>query len=135
MYACGVMFYEMLTGEVPFRGDSWAEVALRHQTDTPVLDRVPPEYLTIIEKALHKKPENRYADMDEMIRAVEVVSRVGPPARHGGAVLVATVIDDKDREEELGRAAATAKANAAAVAAERFVRDAGRGPRLQGAAG
>ena len=42
VYACGVMFYEMLTGEVPFRGDSWAEVALRHQTDTPVLDRVPP---------------------------------------------------------------------------------------------
>ena len=77
VYACGVMFYEMLTGEVPFRGDSWAEVALRHQTDTPELTRVPPEYLAIIEKALHKRPEQRYADLDEMIRAVEAVSRHG----------------------------------------------------------
>jgi hypothetical protein len=93
VYACGVMFYEMLTGEVPFRGDSWAEVALRHQTDTPVLDRVPPEYLTIIEKALSKKPENRYADMDEMIRAVELVSRITVPVRKEEPLLVAKVID------------------------------------------
>ncbi len=77
VYACGVMFYEMLTGEVPFRGESWAEVALRHQTDLPELSRVPREYLAIIEKALNKRPENRYADMDEMIRAVEAVSRGG----------------------------------------------------------
>ena len=87
VYACGVMFYEMLTGEVPFRGDSWAEVALRHQTDTPELTRVPPEYLTIIEKALHKKPELRYADLDEMIRAVESVSRLGPPRAEESQVL------------------------------------------------
>lgn len=77
VYACGVMFYEMLTGEVPFRGDSWAEIALRHQTDNPELGRVPPEYLAILEKSLAKKAENRYADMDEMIRAVEAV---GGPA-------------------------------------------------------
>ncbi len=75
VYACGVMFYEMLTGEVPFRGDSWAEVALRHQTDNPELGRIPPDYLAIIEKALSKKPENRYADMDELIRAVEAVGQ------------------------------------------------------------
>lgn len=90
VYACGVMFYEMLTGEVPFRGDSWAEVALRHQTDTPELARVPAEYLTIIEKALHKKAELRYADIDEMVRAVESVSRLGPPAKpEEPAVIVA----------------------------------------------
>jgi eukaryotic-like serine/threonine-protein kinase len=93
VYACGVMFYEMLTGEVPFRGDSWAEVALRHQTDTPVLDRVPPEYLTIIEKALSKKPEDRYADMDEMIRAVELVSRITVPVRQEEPILVPQATD------------------------------------------
>ena len=90
VYACGVMFYEMLTGEVPFRGDSWAEVALRHQTDTPELTRVPPEYLAIVEKALNKRPENRYADMDEMIQAVEAVSRIGAPVRPEEPHLVAT---------------------------------------------
>jgi eukaryotic-like serine/threonine-protein kinase len=81
VYACGVMFYEMLTGEVPFRGDSWAEVALRHQTDTPDPSRIPAEYLAIIEKALHKKPELRYAEMDEMIRAVEAIGRPAEPVR------------------------------------------------------
>ena len=89
VYACGVMFYEMLTGEVPFRGDSWAEVALRHQTDLPELSRVPREYLAIIEKALSKKPENRYADMDEMIRAVEAVSRGGQHLVKEEPVLIA----------------------------------------------
>jgi hypothetical protein len=91
------MFYEMLTGEVPFRGDSWAEVALRHQTDTPELTRVPPEYLTIIEKALHKKPELRYADMDEMIRAVESVSRLGPPIRTEEPQLIAANAERKSQ--------------------------------------
>jgi serine/threonine protein kinase len=95
VYACGVMFYEMLTGEVPFRGDSWAEVALRHQTDTPELTRIPPEYLTIIEKALHKKPELRYGDMDEMIRAVESVSRLGPPIRTEEPQLIAANAERK----------------------------------------
>ena len=98
MYACGVMFYEMLTGEVPFRGDSWAEVALRHQTDLPELSRVPPAYLAIIQKALSKKAEDRFADMDEMIRAVEVVSRVGPPARQEEPLLVATVIGNPEKK-------------------------------------
>lgn len=89
IYACGVMFYEMLTGEVPFRGDSWAEIALRHQTDKPELSRVPPEFLAIIDKALSKKPENRYADMNEMIEAVERVSRVAEKARQEEPMLIA----------------------------------------------
>ena len=79
VYACGVMLYEMLTGELPFRGDSWAEVALRHQTDTPELNKLPAEYLAVVEKALHKKPELRFNDMEEMIRAVESIGRDHEP--------------------------------------------------------
>lgn len=78
VYACGVMLYELLTGEVPFRGDSWAEVALRHQTDLPTLDSVPGEYLPILEKALRKKPEDRYSDIDEMIRDLEAIGQPQP---------------------------------------------------------
>src|SRR5262249_38444509 len=100
VYACGVMFYEMLTGEVPFRGDSWAEVALRHQTDTPDPSRVPAEYLAIIEKALHKKPELRYADMDEMIRAVEAVGRIAEPVQVGDPQLPVEVKPEKKTAAE-----------------------------------
>jgi hypothetical protein len=95
VYACGVMFYEMLTGEVPFRGDSWAEVALRHQTDNPELGRVPPEYLPILEKALAKRPENRYADIDEMIRAVEAVGRPVPVLTPSAELPVAETVAKK----------------------------------------
>jgi serine/threonine protein kinase len=98
VYACGVMLYEMLTGDLPFRGDSWAEVALRHQTDTPELSKLPAEYLAIVEKAMHKKPELRYADMDEMIRAVEAVglpvASVAPPKE---AALVMQTEERKSR--------------------------------------
>lgn len=79
VYACGVMLYEMLTGELPFRGDSWAEVALRHQTDVADYGRLPAEYLPIVEKALHKKPELRYSNMQEMIDAVTAVGQVPTP--------------------------------------------------------
>lgn len=78
IYACGVMLFEMLTGEVPFRGDSWAEIALRHQTDMPELKNVPAAYLPILEKALNKRPEFRYADMAEMIQAVEAIGQATP---------------------------------------------------------
>ena len=71
IYACGVMLYEMLTGEVPFHGENAAEVGLKHQIDTPDLGKVPFAYVPILEKALHKNPEKRYANMNEMIEAVD----------------------------------------------------------------
>ena len=124
VYACGVMFYEMLTGEVPFRGDSWAEIALRHQTDLPELSRVPREYLTIIEKALNKKPENRYADMDEMIRAVEAVSRGGEHLVRQEEPVIAPETKQVKKPVE---PPPLAKTHAAANSAKRLVSDTGRG--------
>jgi eukaryotic-like serine/threonine-protein kinase len=91
IYALGVMFYEMLTGEVPFRGDSWAEVALRHQTDTPELANVPPDYLAILQKALHKKPELRYAEVSDMIRDVEGLMMPAIPVNRAPENLLMTL--------------------------------------------
>jgi len=73
IYACGVMFYEMLTGELPFKGDSWAEIAIKHQTDLPDMSGVPSAYVPILEKALNKKADRRYAGMSEMVRAIEAI--------------------------------------------------------------
>jgi serine/threonine protein kinase len=78
VYAVGIILYEMLTGEVPFRGASAMEIFMKHTTEGPDLSKVPAEYVPIVAKALAKNPAHRYASMVEMARAVEAL---GPAPR------------------------------------------------------
>ena len=78
VYAAGVIFYEMLTGRVPFDGESAGEILMKHLTTPPDLSKVPAEYLPIVAKALAKNPAQRYASMAEMARAVEAVNAAEP---------------------------------------------------------
>jgi eukaryotic-like serine/threonine-protein kinase len=78
VYAAGVIFYEMLTGRVPFDGESAGEILMKHLTTPPDLSRVPAEFLPIVAKALAKNPSQRYASMAEMARAVEGVNAAEP---------------------------------------------------------
>src|SRR5262249_27029362 len=71
IYAAGVILYEMLTGRVPFDGESAGEILMKHLTTPPDLSIVPPAYVPIITKALSKNPAQRYLSMAEMARAVE----------------------------------------------------------------
>jgi hypothetical protein len=82
VYACGVLLYEMLTGQLPFEGETPAEVLMKHLTSTPDLARLPVEYRGVVAKALAKDPGQRYASMAEFARAVEAV---GSPAATPGA--------------------------------------------------
>jgi hypothetical protein len=72
-YAAGIILYEMLTGRVPFDGESSGEILMKHLTAPPDLSKVPAEYLPIVSKALAKNPSQRYASMAEMARAVEAL--------------------------------------------------------------
>jgi hypothetical protein len=72
-YAAGIILYEMLTGRVPFDGESSGEILMKHLTTPPDLSKVPSEYLPIVSKALAKNPSQRYASMAEMARAVEAL--------------------------------------------------------------
>ncbi|MGQ9794614.1 MAG: protein kinase domain-containing protein [Anaerolineae bacterium] len=70
VYAIGVILYEALTGQLPFTGDDH-EVARKHLYEKPppahrINPRLPVELSRIIERALHKKPEERFATAEEM---------------------------------------------------------------------
>ncbi len=84
LYSIGVLLHELLTGRVPFDGDSAVTIALKHVAETPVppsrIDpRVPPALDAVVLRALAKDPEERFADADAFIAALEA-ARAGAAA-------------------------------------------------------
>lgn len=82
-FAWGVLAFELLTGRLPWRGssDAFAVVAsiLTDEIDGAALDRasVPPDVRDVVLRALAKRPDNRFATMDD---AVQALASVGPYA-------------------------------------------------------
>lgn len=68
IYSLGIVLFEMLTGRVPFTGDSLFEVAAKHLSAEPVLDDLPAAFTPVIRKALAKNPASRYQHVTEMVR-------------------------------------------------------------------
>lgn len=71
IYSCGIMLYEMLTGEVPFAGDNSVAIALKHlQEDVipphEVNPRIPRALNDIVVRAVSKNPRTRYATARQM---------------------------------------------------------------------
>ncbi len=74
IYAAGIILYEMLTGRVPFDGQSSNEILMKHLTSKPDLAAVPSAYRPIIARALDKDPQKRYTTMSEMAHDVQAQS-------------------------------------------------------------
>ncbi|MFC1736230.1 protein kinase [Candidatus Hydrogenedentota bacterium] len=73
IYSIGILFYEMLTGDVPFRAKSPAAIIRKHLMENPVPLReinidLPERLDAILNKMISKRPENRYQTVREMIR-------------------------------------------------------------------
>jgi serine/threonine protein kinase len=66
IYALGVMLYEMLSGRLPFDGESAQEIIMKHLTDDPDLSTIPTPFRDVVERALAKDPEWRYASVPEL---------------------------------------------------------------------
>jgi serine/threonine-protein kinase len=106
IYALGVLLYEMLTGQVPFRHPNAAEV-LRHHVSTPpppprlIVPDLPAALEEAVLRSLAKDPDQRFADVGDFRQAVrsatrglsrplpEVVPAVLPPADVGPAMRAA----------------------------------------------
>lgn len=85
-YALGIVLYEMLTGRVPFEGESSQEIIMKHLTADPDLSQVPQPYRSIIQKAMQKDPEQRFRTVSEMVAMLEGAKAgkpiAGPQASH-----------------------------------------------------
>ena len=109
LYAIGIVLYEMLTGTVPFDGDSAVTIALKQVSEPPL----PPSRLNpavsldleaVVLRALAKQPQQRFADADEFIAALEAV-RSGLDQPGGAATTAFLPVGGVVAEEEVAYAA------------------------------
>jgi serine/threonine-protein kinase len=92
LYSIGIMLYELLTGTIPFDGESAVTIALKQVSEPPVPPSalrpgIPPALEAVVLRALEKEPARRFADADEFLTALEHARRTVPD--HVGAVAAA----------------------------------------------
>lgn len=76
LYSAGVVLYEMITGRLPFEGDTPVSVAIQHINSIPLSPReidpsIPEALEEITMKAMAPNPNNRYGSADEMLADLE----------------------------------------------------------------
>lgn len=101
IYSVGIMFYELLTGQVPFTGDTPVAIAMKHLQQEPT----PPSEINsavseamdfVVLHAIEKKPRNRYVSASEMMRDVRLA------LEHPDTILAARAeMERMDRETRI----------------------------------
>ena len=100
IYSVGVVFYEMLTGKVPFTGDTPVAIAMQHLQTPPI----PPAEVNpsvssaldfVVLHAMEKKPRRRYQSAEEMLRDVRLAME------HPDTILAAR--EEAERREKAER--------------------------------
>ncbi len=76
IYSLGILMFEMLTGKMPFKGDTAVEIALKHMKEPLPSAReinpvIPQSVENVIIKAAAKNPKNRYHDVREMAEDIK----------------------------------------------------------------
>ena len=66
VYSLAVMLYEMVTGRIPFDGESTAEIMMKHLTEQPDLSPLPPALRPVLARALEKDPMKRTPDVQRL---------------------------------------------------------------------
>jgi beta-lactam-binding protein with PASTA domain len=82
LYSCGIVLYELLTGDVPFTGETPVEIAMKHLSEIPrppseLRPDVPHDLDLVVLRALAKEPADRYQSAAAMDADLETVARGG----------------------------------------------------------
>src|SRR5262245_22626432 len=97
LYSVGIVLYEMLTGKVPFTGDSAIEIAMKHLNDAPkppskIRPEIPEDLDQVVLRALAKNPEDRYQTAEEFsedLHRVEAGLPLAPETADAATALLA----------------------------------------------
>ena len=93
IYSLGVILYEMVTGRVPFEGDTPLSIAMKHKGEVPkdpqeFNGQVPPDLSRVILKCLEKDKQERYQSADELQaelvkieKGIPTTERQAPPPK------------------------------------------------------
>ena len=84
-YSLGVVAYEMLSGKLPFEGESAMTVMYRHTHEPPppissVWPECPPDLADAVMRMLEKKPENRWPSVEAAVEAIAAIRSVNESA-------------------------------------------------------
>jgi serine/threonine-protein kinase len=98
IYALGILLYEMLIGEVPFKAETLVGVAMKHVNDPmPDVQRRRPgtsaAVASVVERATRKEPKKRYPDMGAMLADLEGALEVEIARSGGGTGDTTSVLD------------------------------------------
>jgi beta-lactam-binding protein with PASTA domain/tRNA A-37 threonylcarbamoyl transferase component Bud32 len=97
LYSVAIVLYEMLTGKVPFSGDSAIEIAMKHLNELPkppskIRPEIPEELDQVVLRALTKAPEDRYQTAEEFaedLHRVEAGLPLAPETSEAATALLA----------------------------------------------
>jgi TolB-like protein/Flp pilus assembly protein TadD len=83
IYSLGVILYKMITGRVPFKGDSVLSVAMKHKNETPKDPKefnaqIPDEVSSVVLKCLEKDKEKRYQTAEKLLSDLSNVEKGSP---------------------------------------------------------
>jgi eukaryotic-like serine/threonine-protein kinase len=96
LYSTGIVLYELLTGKVPFTGETPVEIAMKHLSQVPeapskIRPEIPRDLDLVVLRALAKEPAERYRTAKEMDRDLELVGRgeaVGPETEEAATMVL-----------------------------------------------
>src|SRR5512134_587527 len=96
LYSTGIVLYELLTGLVPFNGETPVEIAMKHLSQVPdapstIRPEIPRDLDLVVLRALAKEPAERYRPAKEMDRDLELVGRgeaVGPETEEAATMVL-----------------------------------------------